>query len=58
LVHIDKKEYGFPKEKPIHSIEFSPREMGILEKYVDHKLLYHEMISSTKIYLAKDVAKD
>ena len=32
-IHIDQKEYGVPKAMPIHSVEFSPREMGILDKY-------------------------
>jgi hypothetical protein len=57
-VHIDKKEYGVPRAIPIHSIQFSPREMGILDKYKENKLLYHEMISSTKIFLAKDLSND
>lgn len=51
-------EYGGMRDLPIRSVQFSPRELGILDRYEDTKLLYNEMLTSTKVYLSKDLATD
>lgn len=57
-IQFDQREYGVPKAIPIHSIQFNPREMGILERYSDHKCIYNEFISSTRVYLSKDLVNE
>eukprot|EP00347_Sterkiella_histriomuscorum_P022527 403338154 len=43
---------------PISQVQFNPREIGIMDRYVEHKLIYNELISSTKILLTKDIQND
>lgn len=57
-VQIDQREYGGASTIPFKSVEFSPGEMGILEKYVDRSCLYPENVSPTTIYLSQDLASE
>ena len=60
--HIDDQEYGGSGEGKvsplISQVVFNPRELGILSRYQDTKLIYNELLSSTKILLTKDLTND
>lgn len=68
IVQIDKNEYGIQKRvsdgsdeflegdsMDFQTVQFNPREMGILANYRDEKVLYHEKISNTRVFLSQNL---
>lgn len=51
---FNQSEYGVDPKTPIHLVQFYPKELGIIDRYVDKKLLLNELISPTIISLATD----
>ena len=56
--NIDEMEYGVPLPAKISAVEYCPSELGVVSRYVDSRLLVDELVSSTKIFLAKDVINE